>query len=294
MAPPPPPPPPPPPLCLPFTKKKPRRLTYPERDGTESFNSQRSSIERLRRADSYSPTATLTSHAEKLTFSSDSEAYSAVPSFHNEAREVKPGLKRSNTIANPKSTKSKELSNAGGGSRKWGYGYGWGIGKKDKEKERERELEQQRERELGTSSQNSRPPMYQSPRPSQSSAASPYRDYDPQMQQPTRDLVSLTSGGHSAQPSRSNTYRSTNTQSSSQSKQSKASGSGTRFVEPAQAFGSNSLTRRPALYPSESSSTLVGSALERKVNDVDTFKRFDTTERLDSLRELMKKDSLDY
>ena len=56
-------------------------------------------------------------------------------------------------------------------------------------------------------------------------------------------------------------------------------------------------SRRPQLYPSRSSSTLVGSGYERKVNDVDPYKGPpDTTERLAQLRELMQKDdyNLDY
>ncbi|EJF65620.1 Creatinase/aminopeptidase [Dichomitus squalens] len=52
---------------------------------------------------------------------------------------------------------------------------------------------------------------------------------------------------------------------------------------------------RPALYPSESSSTLVGSAFERKVRDEDPISdRPDTSSRLDSLRDLMRSHDLDY
>ncbi|KAL6301281.1 Creatinase/aminopeptidase [Sparassis latifolia] len=54
-------------------------------------------------------------------------------------------------------------------------------------------------------------------------------------------------------------------------------------------------SRRPRLYPSESSSTLVGSLLERKVNDNDPIPpRLDSTGRLEALRELMRKENLDY
>ncbi|KAI1788023.1 Creatinase/aminopeptidase [Ganoderma leucocontextum] len=52
---------------------------------------------------------------------------------------------------------------------------------------------------------------------------------------------------------------------------------------------------RPTIYPSESSSTLIGSALERKVRDEDPIaERPDTTSRLDSLRDLMRTHGLDY
>ena len=58
---------------------------------------------------------------------------------------------------------------------------------------------------------------------------------------------------------------------------------------------SSSSSRRPGLHASDSTSTLVGSALERKINDGDSYKeRPDTAERLNALRELMKKDNLDY
>ena len=122
----PPPPPPPPPLCLPFFggSKGRRRLTYSERSATEDYSSRRSSIDRLG-TDSYSPTATLTSRAEKLTFSSETESFD-VNGYNDAARDVTPAfpvLKRSNTIST-----AKEKQNTG--TKKWGYG--WGLGKKDK------------------------------------------------------------------------------------------------------------------------------------------------------------------
>ncbi|TBU37642.1 hypothetical protein BD309DRAFT_994978 [Dichomitus squalens] len=52
---------------------------------------------------------------------------------------------------------------------------------------------------------------------------------------------------------------------------------------------------RPALYPCESSSTLVGSAFERKVRDEDPISDGpDTSSRLDSLRDLMRSHERDY
>lgn len=52
---------------------------------------------------------------------------------------------------------------------------------------------------------------------------------------------------------------------------------------------------RPAFYSNDSSSTLVGSAFERKINDIESIKeRVDTSDRLDELRRIMVKDNLDY
>jgi Xaa-Pro aminopeptidase len=52
---------------------------------------------------------------------------------------------------------------------------------------------------------------------------------------------------------------------------------------------------RPPLMPQDSTSTLVGSAFERKVNDKGSIReKPDTTERVDELRKLMAKDNLDY
>ncbi|KAI0779249.1 Creatinase/aminopeptidase [Fomes fomentarius] len=76
-------------------------------------------------------------------------------------------------------------------------------------------------------------------------------------------------------PKRSDTYKSSSTKASDRTARSGAA--------------------RPALYPSESSSTLVGSALERKVRDEDpTVEKQDTTSRLEALRDLMRNHNLDY
>jgi len=54
-------------------------------------------------------------------------------------------------------------------------------------------------------------------------------------------------------------------------------------------------TKRPSLNDSDSSSTLVGSALERKEGYQDSIKEeADMAERLGELRKLMAKDNLDY
>ncbi|KAI0820086.1 Creatinase/aminopeptidase [Trametes gibbosa] len=52
---------------------------------------------------------------------------------------------------------------------------------------------------------------------------------------------------------------------------------------------------RPTLYPSESSSTLVGSALERKINDLDPVaERQDTGSRIEALRDHMRQHDIAY
>ena len=119
------PPSPPPPICLPFFGgKNCRRLTYSEHHATEDYSSRHSSINRVGSDNSYSPTATLASRAEKLTFSSETESFD-VNGYNDAARDVTPAfpvLKRSNTIST-----AKEKQNTG--TKKWGYG--WGLGKKD-------------------------------------------------------------------------------------------------------------------------------------------------------------------
>ncbi|OBZ70561.1 putative Xaa-Pro aminopeptidase P [Grifola frondosa] len=248
-----------PPLCLPFFggKKPRRRLTFSEKSTTASFDSdERSSIDRLERSGSYSPTATLTSRAEKLTFSSETEEFD-VSSYHNEARENNDG------------------------SKKWGYG--WGIGKREKEKEREKAMMENSPH----SSKNTNLPVYTSPRLSHNSGHShdSGRSYDSansrsshsQRSHPSRRSAEYLNPLPPADPSRSNTFKSNTTKASGKSGKSAVA------------------LKRPALYPSESSSTLVGSAYERKRNDVDHIpERIDSGPRLESLRALMEKDSLDY
>lgn len=52
---------------------------------------------------------------------------------------------------------------------------------------------------------------------------------------------------------------------------------------------------RTGFHGNDSSSTLVGSALERKINDVESVReKIDTSPRLDDLRKQMAKDNLDY
>jgi Xaa-Pro aminopeptidase len=67
------------------------------------------------------------------------------------------------------------------------------------------------------------------------------------------------------------------------SRQSSSRSNGTRF------------SPRPGIHGNDSSSTLVGSALERKINDVESVReKIDTSPRLEDLRKQMAKDNLDY
>ena len=157
MSPPPPPPPPPPPLCLPsFTRRGKKKKQQPDEEyfdeksasshhsglHTPHTRSSRGSRSRsslppshrpsqagspLARSASYSPTATITdaqsraeitSKAEKLTFTEDTESYNNLP-------RVAPKLDRSRT----------KLTRGGTFRSKFGYGWGLGLGRKDKDKE---------------------------------------------------------------------------------------------------------------------------------------------------------------
>ena len=105
-----------------------------------------------------------------------------------------------------------------------------------------------------------------------------FTDASSQYQSPSRrpSLSASTNGGSihyvpPPNPQRSNTHRSHTTR------------------------GSGRSGARPTLYPSESASTLVGSALERKVRDDDPIsERQDTGSRLEALRDLMRTQQLDY
>lgn len=68
-----------------------------------------------------------------------------------------------------------------------------------------------------------------------------------------------------------------------------------QYDSPTRKSSRSSRSRRPPFYSNDSSSTLVGSAFERKLADVESIKeRIDTADRLEQLRKLMVKDNLDY
>lgn len=242
----PPPPPPPPPLCFPsFSRKpkEPKRLDL-VRSNSEKSRSSRSSSERSRgapallvRSGSYSPTATVMSDNEKLTFDSDSESYE-VPELPNisKARLVRGDTQRSKTVPLVRAESKKEPMTPS----KWGYG--WGVGKtKEVTTVTEREVVKKTSMEPLP-----RPPLHHS-----------------------------------------NTQSSRKSNESRESKESKDS----RMTL---ASGSKRSVRPPFL-ANDSQSTLVGSAFERKINDVESIKeRVDTSDRLNEIRRLMAKDNLDY
>jgi hypothetical protein len=153
MSPPPPPPPPPPPLCLPtFTRKGRKKkqqqpldeyfdekstASHPSGSHFRSSRGSRTSLPAsqrpsqagspLARSATYSPTATITdaqskaeitSRAEKLTFTEDTESYNNLP-------RMAPKLDRSRS----------KLARGGTFRSKFGYGWGLGLGRKDKDKE---------------------------------------------------------------------------------------------------------------------------------------------------------------
>ncbi|KAF9526867.1 aminopeptidase-P [Crepidotus variabilis] len=250
----PPPPPPPPPICFPFTNKKPRRrLSWSSSDRSRSPMPPGPSEKNIVRHPSFSPTSTVTTQAESITFHSDSEIYDEVPDTLPILKDSKgrPKLARSNTMT---------------GSKKWGYG--WGAGRKDKEKEAEAEAEMAEK-----SSSQSQLPLYQPVvrRDSKSTQAS----------RRTQDSA-RTHDTH-------RTYDSQRSKASAQSQETYRSG------------GSRSTAPKPrppllgALQQHDSTSTLVGSAYERKINDQESIRtKPDTTDRLEEMRRLMAKDNLDY
>jgi Xaa-Pro aminopeptidase len=243
MSPPPPPPPPPPPLCFPFNRKKSKGKD--EKDGDSHLtrsSTMKSDISRdshiaarLVRSGSYSPTATVLSQADKLTFDTDSETYE-IPPLDKHSR---PKLTRSNTQTGTKKSLASSQQSQGRSLGKWGYG--WGIGKvkagavKEKESHGEKDLPHRPD----SLASETRPPLY-----------------EPPTRQSSKSSKTTQSSSATARPSSS---------------------------------------RRPTLLPKDSTSTLVGSALERKMNDGESIKeRPDTALRLEELRKLMQKDNLDY
>jgi Xaa-Pro aminopeptidase len=306
----PPPPPPPPPICFPFIGSKPKRRLSWSSGGISPSQTSRPEDQMIRHP-SLSPTSTLTG-ADSLTFHSDSEKYDEVPSTLPELfkdGKGRPKLVRSNTMTG---TKKSTLSN------KWGYG--WGIGKR-KEKELE-DLEKSMTSETNL-------PLYQPPvrRDSKSSHASrstqatqdTVRSKDSNRTQEsnwTRDTIRSQDTHRSQATQRTqDTHRTLDTHRTQDTRKSKES-QGTHETPKPDPYRSNSQrskvtthskvsqrsdaatsgnTKRTRFYSNDSSSTLVGSALERKLNEVDSIKDTgDTDERLADLRKSMETHQLDY
>jgi len=267
-----PPPPPPPPSCFPFNSSKPkRRLSWSSADSQVPLPVP-SKEQKMVRHPSFSPTTTLTSRPESITFHSDSEMYDEVP-LTLPPRSKEPKLGRFNTMGG---TKKSTLSS------KWGYG--WGVGKKGKEKEKEAEVNEKSASQLDL-------PLYQPVvrRDSKSTQASRSTQRSEESHRTTD--THRTQSSHRTQGSHQ-TQDTQRTQLSQHSKQSKdtyrSSGSRSTAPKPRPPLGHT-------LYPQDSTDTLVGSGFERKINDVETIRiKPDTTDRLDEMRRMMAKDNLDY
>jgi Xaa-Pro aminopeptidase len=267
------PPPPPPPICFPFIKSKPkRRLSF---DSMQPAALSPTNEKNIVRHPAFSPTSTLSSDAASLTFHSDSELYDDIPDhlpMLPKDQSVFPKLSRSTTVTG---TKKSTVSS------KWGYG--WGIGKKNKEKGGDSEINEKSASQVDL-------PLYQPVvrRDSKSTQAShsTQRSHDTHRTQDSR---------HTQNTQR--THESHRTHVSQQSKFSQ----GSKNTYRSNSSRSTAPKPRPplinghALYPHDSTDTLVGSAFERKVNEQDSIRiKPDTTERLQDMRRLMIKDKLDY
>lgn len=251
-------PPPPPPICFPFISKQKRRISIG--DASEISHPHAG----LTRHPSYSPTSTLTTEADNLTFRTDSERYDEVPPIivgGEGGMKGSPKLSRGNTMTGTKKSTT---------SSKWGYG--WGIGKKEKEVEAAM-------RERSSSNASETPlPLYQA---QEGKALPPVR----------RDTKSSYASKSTVRAQetlqRGDTMRSHSSNRSKESKQSYQTSSSR----------SSAPKHRPPLMPQDSTSTLVGSALERKMQgDVESIpdKTVNTTERLADLRAEMEKANVDF
>ncbi|KAF5365894.1 hypothetical protein D9757_011057 [Collybiopsis confluens] len=302
MAPPPPPPPPPPPICFPFTGNKPRRrLSFSSAPNgvpytTSSYSGSGSlTPSQLSRHQSYSSGSTLPSKAaardiDNLTFYTDSEKYDEIPgdvfptlpSGKSKGKD-KPKLVRSNTMTGTKKSK---------------WGYGWGIGKKNKEKEAEAE----REMSEKPPSISTGLPMYESPR-MMPRALHPRLSVEAILAILTILLEAILAITNNLARSntrdtqklgRSNTQNTMQSQSSKNSRSTQESGRSqhTQRTHASTRSGGTVLPVRPNLAgPADSSSTLVGSALERKLNPEESItEKVDTSERLEDLRQRMEKE----
>jgi len=271
---------PPPPICMPFNlgrSKGGRRLSW-------SSSGTRNPHEMIRQP-SHSPTATLKDDTDGLTFHTDTEQYDDIPDtlFVKNATGDNPKATRSNAMTGTK----KSLM-----STKWGYG--WGGGRKQKEVEAELEEEPPSMTPLPTYRPPTSPPTRSNTMSSQGSKATyksqdTHRSQDTQKSQDTyKSLGSQkTNLSHQLQGSQA-----TKDLKRNNSQQSYASAS----TQKTAASGSSPKPPRPQhRHSNESTSTLIGSALERKINEVDSIKdEGDTHEKLSDLRRNMVSQTLNY
>lgn len=275
-------PPPPPPICFPFiSRKQKRRLSIGDASQiSHSAHARTASTSQLARHPSFSPsTSTLTTVADNLTFQTDSEKYDEVPSLviggERKERDMKVftspfpvTLKRGNTM---KGTKKSMNSSSK-------PGYGWGLG--DKEKEVEAELTR------GRSSSDATLPLYQRPETMSDREKGTSHRSNSKSSQASGNTIRAPPRSSQNSLQRRDTAKSKDTARTNLTKDSRVTSSSTSSALP-----------RPPLMASDSSSTLVGSALERKIQgDVESIpdQSVNTTERLAELRTEMEKAGVDY
>ncbi|CAK5281128.1 unnamed protein product [Mycena citricolor] len=313
MSPPPPPPPPPPPLCFPFGSNKPkRRLTSDDATsvaGSYSTGLPPSSYDEKYRPNTYSSTSSLT-RTDSLSFKTDSEDYGTVRgSEHPDWQLGKKGprMVRANTMAGTKPPKEPSSGS------KWGF-----LGGKKKEKDNQKDLvvafpgQPPMSEKLPSNGGAPRGvPLYDPPVPParmdsrNSRETRSSRDTkdsrrskesrgtrESRSSHKTRESDETRVSGETRPSSgRSRSYTQPTGKSSTPSPQTSQRSTGARGSggSGTQGGGPSSLVRN------DSQNTLVGSALERKINDVEpSIERADTRVRLDDLRKIMTKDSLDY
>ncbi|KAJ7803763.1 aminopeptidase-P [Mycena olivaceomarginata] len=310
---PPPPPPPPPPICFPFSSKPRRRISmsdsemsrpsYDSRQRGASFDSRmqedapRRPGEKLVRYATNSSSSTLTSAPDNVTFKTDSEDYGSevrnIDAPEWEMGKKGPRLVRHNTMTGTKKTRRSQER----------------LGKKEvQEADLGREMPEKTD--VGGADKQASEKL-----PSAGGSRGGFPLYDPPVGPIRTDTRSSqgSRGTRETQASRE-TKESGGSRRSKESKESRGTRETKETYQSKISNGSKlsyqSRTSRPStggqatgpptrnqtpLVRNDSNSTLVGSALERKINDVEpSLERPDTGPRLDVLRDLMQKDTLDY
>ncbi|KAG6864959.1 hypothetical protein C0991_005908 [Blastosporella zonata] len=232
--------------------------------------------------------------AESITFHSDSEKYSEIPTslpeFHGTDSQGRPKLSRGNTMTGTKKSTTSSTK----------FGYGWGIGKKNKMKEAEAEEERSRS---GSAESQTNLPLYEppmaSPKRSNTKAShaskSSHRSHESQRSHNSVSMQGSPRAQDSLNLRRGDSQRSQATHASHATHSSHASRSTHRSTGHTASAPGTPPKPRPPLYANDSSSTLVGSALERKMNEVDSVRDYaDTKEKLEDLRRNMTMHKLDY
>ncbi|KAF7327219.1 Creatinase aminopeptidase [Mycena kentingensis (nom. inval.)] len=312
---PPPPPPPPPPICFPFSSNKPRRrLSYSDSDYSRSASSYDSQADERRPTppekgmsgekkvryasrSSGASSRSMVSAADSLGFKSDTEDWESarqkteMPQW--EMGKKGPRVVRANTMLGTKRVSADAATD------KPKAGWAWGLGKKKEAGEASRFYEDDPAVEkVASNGSRGGVALYDRPVPpirtnTQSTNASGQSGasrgtYESRGSGRSKDSYDSKGSGLSYKPrDDSKTPSPHATQRNSGGRGSTSSGS--RRTQ-------NSQTN---LQRNDSNSTLVGSdtrsAYNRKINDVDVpLKQIETSSRLESLRELMIKDKLDY